>query len=144
MLSTRVMVNPPAARAPRPTLGDKASAVSRPGNKERLCILHLSMDLLLFPLMAGKQRQAASERVCTSGCFRDPGRGCLVWEQLDSAARDPGSPHPPSRWKCSSTCHKEHILSVGCFQLGTGHLNAEQHTHPSLCLASKSAFLWPV
>lgn len=133
------MVNPPAARAPRPTLGDNASAVSRPGNKECLCVLHFCTDLLLFPLMADKQRQAASERVCTSGCFRDPERGCLVWERLGSAAQDPGSPHPPS---CPySTCREEHILSVGCFQLGTGHPNTEQQTHPSRCLAPKSAFL---
>lgn len=80
LLSTWVMGNSPAACAPRPTLGDNASAVSQPGNKERLCVLHLSTDLLVFPLMRGKQRQAASEQVCTSSCFRDPEWGCLVWE----------------------------------------------------------------
>lgn len=79
LLSTWVVVNSPAACAPKPTLGDNVSAVSSLGTRNA-CVLHLSTDLLVFPLMRGKQRQAASERVCTSGCFRDPARGCLVWE----------------------------------------------------------------
>lgn len=45
------------------------NVVSGPGDNKSLCVLHLSTDLAMFSLTKGKHRQAASESVCTNGCF---------------------------------------------------------------------------